>query len=825
MAGRGGEARCSCDLLLRLTERSPVRELLDLHGITRARLAGARDSLHEHCRPEPADWRVRLTQRGGEQSDLDLLLAIVRSAESHGYQLVEAAGGGCGEIRRDVIEQVRQAEGRRLAGRASPERPRASSEPDKLPARLRNTRRGRPAPAAAPAASRDARPQADDEDHDPPRADEADRDEADLGVDARAMPRPDERPSVRRGERRNERRTVRRVDGAPGDVDPDDPAPTSVQTSAQTDRPPERRVGSRMSTRRSEAAPPQAQPDAVAQPRVPAPEDDRDVDTRPMPIDVATLPALCGRDDVLARLADAVSRRGPRPPLLVGDPGSGRSLIAQHLARVLDRPVFALDATAYDDETELRDDLRAVADAGGIAILDDLDRLMADAAPPLLSALAQAWSEHRPPVATVLSPQGRLRLASWLPGGTEGMDVVEVPPLAATTVTEAVAAAAPAILAAHEVTLDPAARLPEVARLAEHFLAGLAMPARALDLLDLACARTRREGHSTVRRETWLDIAAERSGLPRARLEGSDDQRLLELENRIAERVVGHDAVVRRIAELIRRGGAGFASQRPVATTLLLGPSGVGKTEIAKALALALFDRDDALVRLDMSEYSESHAVARIVGAPPGYVGYEQGGALTDPLAERPHRVVLLDEIEKAHRDVHQLLLQVLDEGRLTDGRGRTIDLCRCVLVMTSNLGSERFVPSAAGDGTTRLDDDGVLATARAAFPVELWNRIEAPLVLHPLDSGELAKVCRRLAEQSSRRLQHQRGIGYALDDEACAWLVRRAGQDPALGARPLRHWITREVEALVADAVLRGRLRAGTIAQVGCRRGALVLN
>jgi ATP-dependent Clp protease ATP-binding subunit ClpC len=262
----------------------------------------------------------------------------------------------------------------------------------------------------------------------------------------------------------------------------------------------------------------------------------------------------------------------------------------------------------------------------------------------------------------------------------------------------------------------------------------------------------------------------------------------------------------------VRRNRAGFGSNRPVATVLLLGPSGVGKTEIAKALCGALFEREDALVRLDMSEYAESHAVARIVGAPPGYVGHEHGGALTDPLLQRPHCVVLLDEIEKAHRDVHQLLLQVLDEGRLTDGRGRAVDFRHAVLMMTSNLGADRIVHH---DGHSRMLETAVLEAARAAFPVELWNRIEAPLVMQPLDQASMVQICRRLARASSDRLFRERGIRYALSDVACTHLVRLAGRDPSLGARPLRHLLTREVESTIADAILRGQLRAGTQIEV----------
>jgi ATP-dependent Clp protease ATP-binding subunit ClpC len=537
-------------------------------------------------------------------------------------------------------------------------------------------------------------------------------------------------------------------------------------------------------------------------------------------IDPRALPPLHGRESMLAQLADALLRRAPRPPVLVGPPGSGRSSVARHLARVLEAPVFVLDATDYDDEQTLGLHLDAVARGGGVVVLDDLDRVPSDAAPPFFAALARAWSRRHPAVLTIASPESYARLDLWLPGGAGMFDKIPLPPLPRRDMADAVAAAAPAVLQAHGIALAPDAKLGELTRLAERYLGGLAMPGRALDLLDLSCARVARGGGTELPRATWLDVVSERSGLPRARIEAQGDQLLLELEQRLAAQVVGHTHVTATLAQLVRRNRAGFGSQRPVLSTLLLGPSGVGKTEIAKALGQALYERPDALVRLDMSEYAESHAVARVVGAPPGYVGHEQGGALTDPLRERPHCVVLLDELEKAHRDVHQLLLQVLDEGRLTDGRGRTVELHHAVIVMTSNLGSELVDPR----DPTRLDEEAVLAAARRAFPVELWNRIEAPLVLQPLAPDEMLRICRRLARDSSERLFRERGIRYVLGDDVYTHLVRLAGRDPALGARPLRHLLTREVESVVAEAVLRGRLRAGTQAEVALRGGRLVL-
>ena len=734
---------CSCDLLLTLSTRDPVRSLLAAEGLSHASILSEQDTMHGELAPEPADWRVRLAQRGAKSGDLEQLLAIVRSADSHAYQLLERAGVCCARLRRQVIERLRELGGSGLREGAV----------------LRGT----------------------DLDRRPPRTTRR----------VSETERPVRTPRVPQ--------TMR-----PGDV-PHTTETPPVRESARSVRS-EPRPGRLLRTRPQ----PTPEPETRSEPSG---------ETRRRLVSIATseLAPLHGRERDLPRLADALMRRSPRAPLLVGPHGSGRSLLAKHLAGILPHPVFHLDATRYDDEDELHEDLDAIAEAGGVAIFDDVDRVPAETAPPFLGALTQRWVCGRPRLLTIASPEGHARLASWAPGAMETLDVITIDPLTGPALVAAVKAAAPAVLQAHGLELASDAKLGELTRLADRYLAGLAMPARALDLLDLSCARTVRERHAQVRRSTWVDIVSERSGLPPERIELRGDQDVLDLEHKLARSVVGHEHVTRTVAQLIRRNRAGFGSCRPVASVLLLGPSGVGKTEIAKALCSTLFERPDALVRLDMSEYAESHAVARVVGAPPGYVGHEQGGALTDPLLHRPHCVVLLDEIEKAHRDVHQLLLQVFDEGRLTDGRGRTVDFRHAVIIMTSNLGADRI--HLRDDADVMLEDE-VLEAARKAFPVELWNRIEAPLVMQPLDRDAMTRICRRLARTSSDRLFRERGIRYALSDEACGRLVALAGRDPTLGARPLRHLLTREVEAPIADAILRGQLRAGTQVEVHHERG-----
>ena len=246
---------------------------------------------------------------------------------------------------------------------------------------------------------------------------------------------------------------------------------------------------------------------------------------------------------------------------------------------------------------------------------------------------------------------------------------------------------------------------------------------------------------------------------------------------------------------------------------LLLGPTGVGKTETARAIADALFDGESALLRIDLSEYSEPHAVARLIGSPPGYVGYEEGGQLTEGIRRRPASVVLLDELEKAHREVLLVLLQVLEDGRLTDGRGRTVDFSAAAIVMTSNLGSECYKAQARAPRPSTI-----LGVARTRLPPELWNRIDEVLCYAPLKEAELAGIVARFARESSRRLEAERGISFTVDDGVVAEVLA-AEPDRSLGARPLRRAFERLVEGPIATRIVAGNLRPGSRLRVATTR------
>ena len=274
------------------------------------------------------------------------------------------------------------------------------------------------------------------------------------------------------------------------------------------------------------------------------------------------------------------------------------------------------------------------------------------------------------------------------------------------------------------------------------------------------------------------------------------------------------------MSDAVRRARAGVADpDRPTGSFLFLGPTGVGKTELAKSLADFLFDDERAMVRIDMSEYGERHAVARLIGAPPGYVGYEEGGQLTEAVRRRPYSVVLLDEVEKAHPETFDILLQVLDDGRLTDGQGRTVDFRNVILVMTSNLGSQYLVDPTMEPGAQR---EAVMAAVRAAFKPEFLNRLDEVVVFDPLSTAELSRIVDLQVRALSARLRDRR-VTLEVTEPAKAWLAER-GYDPAYGARPLRRLVQREIGDRLATALLAGDVRDGDTVTVDLGEAGLRL-
>jgi ATP-dependent Clp protease ATP-binding subunit ClpC len=330
------------------------------------------------------------------------------------------------------------------------------------------------------------------------------------------------------------------------------------------------------------------------------------------------------------------------------------------------------------------------------------------------------------------------------------------------------------------------------------------------------------------------DVVSRSTGIPITQLTETERDRLLRLEDELHRRVVGQDEAVSAVAEAIRRSRAGLGDEdRPVGSFLFLGPTGVGKTELARALAEALFGEEDRMVRLDMSEYGERHTVARMVGAPPGYVGYGESGQLTEAVRRRPYSVLLLDEIEKAHPDVFNVLLQVLDDGRLTDGQGRTVDFRNTVVIMTSNVGSELVTnrgatlgfgsPTDAGDRDDAGLRERIMPRLRDVFRPEFLNRIDEIIVFRRLDTDQLTGITDLLLADTRRRLAGQ-DVTIEFDQDAVRWLAER-GYQPEFGARPLRRTIQREVDNRLSGLLLAGELPAGAHVTVGVRDGDLDLD
>ena len=312
-----------------------------------------------------------------------------------------------------------------------------------------------------------------------------------------------------------------------------------------------------------------------------------------------------------------------------------------------------------------------------------------------------------------------------------------------------------------------------------------------------------------VSEDDIAEVIAKWTGIPVAKLVQSEMAKLLGLENQLHERVVGQQQAVTAVADAIQRSRAGLSDpHRPIASFLFLGPTGVGKTELSKALAAQLFDSEDAMVRIDMSEYMEKHTVSRLIGAPPGYVGYEAGGQLTEAVRRRPYAVILFDEVEKAHPDVFNVMLQILDDGRVTDGQGRTVDFTNAVLILTSNIGSQSILDLGGDDGQHDEMERRVNEALRGHFRPEFLNRLDDQIIFHSLRKDELRRIVSLQVERLRKRLT-ERKLSLSVSDNATDWLAD-AGYDPVYGARPLKRAIQRELETPIAKAILAGRYGDG---------------
>ncbi len=328
--------------------------------------------------------------------------------------------------------------------------------------------------------------------------------------------------------------------------------------------------------------------------------------------------------------------------------------------------------------------------------------------------------------------------------------------------------------------------------------------------------------HESVTEDEIARIISKWTGIPVAKLTESERSKTLHMDELLHKRVIGQDEGVTKVTEAIIRSKAGIKDPtKPIGSFLFLGPTGVGKTELAKALAQALFDDENNMVRIDMSEYMEKHSVSRLIGAPPGYVGYDEGGQLTEAVRRKPYSVVLFDEVEKAHPDVFNVLLQVLDDGRITDSTGKTVDFKNTILIMTSNIGSQYLLDGIDENGNIKSEaEDAVMHDLRAHFRPEFLNRLDETILFKPLTKDNIGGIIELLIADVNRRLADKE-LNISLTDEAKSFIVEN-GYDPVYGARPLKRYLQKNVETLAAKLILADGVRAGDTIEIGLSDGKL---
>jgi ATP-dependent Clp protease ATP-binding subunit ClpC len=545
------------------------------------------------------------------------------------------------------------------------------------------------------------------------------------------------------------------------------------------------------------------------------------------------LDPVIGREQEVEQLLDVLARRRANNPVLVGQPGVGKTAVVEGLARELaSQPgcrtiLIELSAGRLVAGTGVRGALserlqllreEVARGAGRITLfIDEIHTLIGagEGADSLANELKAALARGELPcigATTEVEYAQHFERDAALSRRFTRIEVSEPTPEVALELLRGVSIE----YEKHHAVAYTAEALSSAVELSVRYLPERRLPDKAIGVIDQAAARVARRGGSCVDRHDVAEVISEHAGVPTERLLMRDGEALLALESELAERVIGQAEATRAVALALRKSAAGFRGQRPLGSFLFLGPTGVGKTELARGVADALFP-GMALTRLDMAEFSEAHTVARLLGAPPGYVGYEEGGQLTEPVRRRPYQLVLLDEVEKAHPDVLMALLGLLDEGRLTDGRGRTVDFTNSVVILTSNLGSDairqrpRIGFSGGGvEGQREARRDAALQAARAALPPELWNRLDEALYFQPLERADVARIAERMLDELALTVAEQHAVELSFEPSVIETLIACGGYDPELGARPMRRVVGRLVEARLADAVLGGELAEG---------------
>ncbi len=632
------------------------------------------------------------------------------------------------------------------------------------------------------------------------------------------------------------------------------------------------------------------------------------------------LDPVIGREKEIQRVIQILSRRTKNNPVLIGEPGVGKTAIAEGLAEriasgdvpeeLLDKKLLSLDlsgmvaGTKYRGEFEerIKNTLAEVKKAGNVILfIDELHTIVGagsaegavDAANIIKPALGRG--EIRVIGATTLNEYRKyIEKDAALERRFQPVTVGEPTPEATLEILKGLR---DKYEAHHKLTITDEA-LEAAVQLSKRYIGDRFLPDKAIDLMDEAASQVRMTAEASspdlkaleekiaalhrekseavtaqdfekaaqlrdieknyqeqveIERDNWrkqmaqnrgsvtaddvAKVVAGWTGIPVTRLTEDESMRLLKLEEKLHQRVVGQDEAVNAVAKAIRRSRVGLKDpKRPIGSFLFLGPTGVGKTELCKTLAEAMFGDENAMVRIDMSEYMEKHTVSRLVGSPPGYVGHEEGGQLTEKVRRKPYSVVLFDEIEKAHEDVWNILLQILEDGIVTDSQGRKVDFKNTIIVMTSNVGAKNITADAARLGFDGEEKDGkeseelrfdrirdaVMADLKRTFRPEFLNRIDEIIVFRQLTEDNIRQIARRMLDITGARMAQQ-GITLEADDDAVAELARD-GFDPQYGARPLRRAIQSMVEDAVAEQMLEGNLKSGDTAHVRLRDGKVVI-
>ena len=632
------------------------------------------------------------------------------------------------------------------------------------------------------------------------------------------------------------------------------------------------------------------------------------------------LDPVIGREKEIQRVIQILSRRTKNNPVLIGEPGVGKTAIAEGLAEriasgdvpeeLLDKRVLSLDlsgmvaGTKYRGEFEerIKNTLDEVKKDGNIILfIDELHTIVGagsaegavDAANIIKPALGRG--EIRVIGATTLNEYRKyIEKDAALERRFQPVTVGEPTPEATLEILKGLR---DKYEAHHKLTITDEA-LEAAVQLSKRYIGDRFLPDKAIDLMDEAASQVRMDAESSspdlkaleekistlhrekaeaiagqdyekaaqlrdieknyqeqvdIERENWrkqmaqnrgsvtaddvAKVVAGWTGIPVTRLTEDESMRLLKLEEKLHQRVVGQDDAVAAVAKAIRRSRVGLKDpKRPIGSFLFLGPTGVGKTELCKTLAEAMFGDENAMVRIDMSEYMEKHTVSRLIGSPPGYVGHEEGGQLTEKVRRKPYSVVLFDEIEKAHEDVWNILLQILEDGIVTDSQGRRVDFKNTVIVMTSNVGAKNITAAESKLGFDGKEKDeketeearfarireAVMADLKRTFRPEFLNRIDEIIVFHQLTQDNIVQIARRMLDVTAGRMAQQ-GITLEAEDDAVAELAKD-GFDPQYGARPLRRAIQNQVEDAVAEQMLEGNLKSGDTAHVRLKDGKVVI-